>query len=293
MQRRATAAFCIVAPIMSGSLFSLNDAAITAGAILAIILIWWVRLSARDMGEWEVEYARVPRVVRDGNLMRITDIRNFRYGSVEHPIPDYYDASYDVDTLTSVDLICSYWAGRTIAHVFLSFGFADGRYLAVSVETRRRRGQVYSAIAGFFRHYQLIFIVADERDLIGVRTDTRREQVYLYRLQTSAEERKQLFGGYMDRAEALAERPEFYNTIFNNCTTNIVRIIDGGLPRGQRLGHNWRLLLSGYADEFAHSVGRLTTHLPFAELKARSLIIRQPGSKIGADFSTVIRETLP
>ncbi|MDB5396581.1 MAG: hypothetical protein JWM91_4087 [Rhodospirillales bacterium] len=291
--RRIAAALCIVAPVAAGALLSLNGALITAGAVLSFTVAWWMRLSARDIGGWEIEYARVPKAVRDGNLIRVTDIRNFRYGSVEDPILAYYDADYELDSLTSVDLICSYWSGRTIAHVFLSFGFADGRYLAVSVETRRRRGQVYSAIAGFFRHYQLIYVVADERDLIGVRTDTRREQVYLYRLRTSAEERKQLFAGYMERAEALAKRPEFYNTALNNCTSNIVRIIDGGLPRGQRLGRDWRLLLSGYADEFAYSVGRLETGLPFAELKARSLIVRPAGSRISDDFSTAIRETLP
>ncbi len=245
------------------------------------------------MGDWEIEYARVPRARLDGDIAHVTNIRNFRYRAVDDPEPAYYDGIYDVDTLTGVDLICSYWAGRTIAHVFLSFGFADGRHLAVSVETRRRRGQAYSAIAGFFRHYQLIFVIADERDLIGVRTDTRREQVYLYRLRTEGDERKRLFRGYMERAEALAERPEFYDTVFNNCTSNIAKIIDGGLPRGQRLGRNWRLLLSGYADAFAYDIGRLNNRMPFAELKARSLIERPPGATIDDDFSASIRAALP
>jgi len=162
----------------------------------------------------------------------------------------------------------------------------------VSVETRRRRDQTYSAIAGFFRHYQLIFVVADERDLIGVRTDIRRERVYLYTLRTTAEERRRLFGGYMDRATALAERPEFYNTITNNCTSNIVRIIDRGLPRSRRLGLSWRLLFSGYADAFAYDIGRLRGRLPFAELKRGSLIVRREGAVIGEDFSAEIRRTL-
>jgi hypothetical protein len=174
--------------------------------------------------------------------------------------------------------------------MFLSFGFADGRHLAVSVETRRRRGQTYSAVAGFCRHYQLIFVIADERDLIGVRTDIRRERVYLYKLRTTPEERKRLFGGYMDRATALAEHPEFYNTITNNCTSNIVRIIDRGLPRGKRLGLSWRLLFSGYADAFAYDAGRLKGRLPFAELKRRSLIARPEGAMIGEGYSGAIRE---
>jgi hypothetical protein len=257
--------------------------------LLALVLVWYSRLKPSNDHEWEIEYTRAPVATRDGGLVAITDIRDFRYRSTDDPVPAWYDATYDIDTLTGVDLICSYWSGPSIAHVFLSFGFADGRHLAVSVETRRRKGQTYSAIAGFFRHYQLIFVIADERDLIGVRTDIRRERVYLYSLRITPEERKRLFGGYMDRATALAERPEFYNTITNNCTSNIVRIINRGLPRGKRLGLSWRLLFSGYADAFAYDVGRLMGKLPFAELKRRSRVARPEGATIGEDFSAAIR----
>jgi hypothetical protein len=261
-----------------------------AATMLVVVLAWYLHLTPSNDHEWEVEYARAPVAKRDGSLVHVTNIRDFRYRDRADPIPAWYDATYDVDTLTGVDLICSYWAGPSIAHVFLSFGFADGRHLAVSVETRRRRGQTYSAVAGFFRHYQLIFVIADERDLIGVRTDIRRERVYLYKLRITPEETRRLFGGYMDRATALAERPEFYNTVTNNCTSNIVRIIDRGLPRGKRLGLSWRLLFSGYADAFAYDVGRLKGRLPFAELKKRSLILRPGDAEIGEDYSAEVRE---
>jgi hypothetical protein len=257
--------------------------------VLALVLVWYLRLKPSNDREWEIEYARTPVATRDGSLVHVRDVRDFRYRNRADPIPAWYDATYDIDTLTGVDLVCSYWTGPSIAHVFLSFGFADGRHLAVSVETRRRKGQRYSAVAGFFRRYQLIFVIADERDLIGVRTDIRREQVYLYRLRTTTEEVRRLFAGYMDRATALAERPEFYNTVTNNCTSNIVRIIDRGLPRGKRLGLSWRLLFSGYADEFAYDVGRLRGKLPFAELKKRSRIVRPEGAVIGEGFSAEIR----
>jgi Domain of unknown function (DUF4105) len=263
----------------------------TVFVVLALVLVWYLRLKPTNEHAWEIEYARAPVATHDGSLVHVRNVRNFRYRSVTDPIPAWYDATYDIDTLTGVDLICSYWAGPSIAHVFLSFGFADGRHLAVSVETRRRKGQTYSAIAGFFRHYQLIFVIADERDLIGVRTDIRREGVYLYRLRITPEETRRLFGGYMDRATALAERPEFYNTITNNCTSNIVRIINRGLPRGKRLGLSWRLLFSGYADAFAYDVGRLKGRLPFAELKQRSRIARPEGAVIGETFSAEIRGT--
>jgi hypothetical protein len=290
--RRAVAGLCLAVPFAIGALSSIPLAALSAGAILAATLAWYLRLQPSNDHEWEIEYARAPVATRDGKLFHVRNIRDFRYRDRTDPIPAWYDATYDIDTLTGVDLICSYWAGPSIAHVFLSFGFADGRYLAVSVETRRRRGQTYSAIAGFFRHYQLIFVAADERDLIGVRTDIRHERVYLYPLRITPEETSRLFGGYMDRATALAERPEFYNTVTNNCTSNIVRIIDRGLPRGKRLGASWRLLFSGYADAFAYDIGRLKTRLPFAELKRRSLIARPTDATIGKDYSAAIRDAL-
>lgn len=291
MARRIAAGLSVVVPAVT-LMASVQIAALSEAAILATTVVWYLRLRPSNDHKWEIEYARAPVATRDGSLVHVANIRDFRYRSVSESVPAYYDAIYDIDTITGVDLICSYWTGSSIAHVFLSFSFADGRYLAVSVETRRRRGQHYSAIAGFFRHYQLIFIVADERDLIGVRTDVRHERVYLYQLRIDAEERKRLFGGYMGRATALAERPEFYNTVTNNCTSNIVRIIDRGLPHGKRLGLSWRLLFSGYADAFAYDVGRLKTSLSFAALKNRSLIVRPPDSTIGKDFSAAIRETL-
>lgn len=285
-RRRIAASLAIVIPL-AGLLLSTG---IAAAVVLAVTLAWYLRLTPRNDHAWETEYMRAPGIGWDGNQALVRNVRDFRYRSKSDPIPAWYDDRFDIETLTGVDLVCSYWTGPAIAHVFLSFGFADGRHLSVSVETRRRKGQTYSAIAGFFRHYQLIFVVADERDLIGVRTDIRRERVYLYPLRITREETRRLFAGYMNRAAKLGEWPEFYNTLTNNCTSNIVRIIDRGLPRGQRLGASWRLLFSGYADAFAYDAGRLAGDGPFAELKRRSLIGRWPESKISEDFSAAIRK---
>ena len=293
LPRRLTSLIFVAAALVALALLPLPIAVAFAVLMFAAVLVWFVRLKAKDLGGWETEYARMPRVEIDGSQVRVGDVRNFRYRTVEDVIPAYYDAVYDLETLTAVDLICSYWSGPHIAHVFLSFGFADGRHLAVSVETRRRQDQPYSVVAGFFRHYQVIFVVADERDLIGVRTDVRREDVYLYRLRTTPEERRRLFLGYMDRVAALSRRPEFYNTALNNCTTNIIALINGGLPKDQRLRMDWRVVFSGHVDEFGYGIERFRTRLPFAELKERSRIVRTDDSVIGDDYSSAIRRGLP
>ena len=187
---------------------------------------------------------------------------------------------------TSADLVTSYWAGDAIAHVFVSFGFRDGRHLAISVETRRERGETYSSLAGFFRHYELIYVVADERDLIGVRTDIRRERVYLYRLQISPDTVRRLFLSYIERTADLAARPEFYNTLTNNCTTSILGRANAVSPA---IAYSWKILASGHAAEYAYELGLLGSQLSFDDLRRRSRVHRPADAAIGPGFSTEVR----
>jgi Domain of unknown function (DUF4105) len=182
--------------------------------------------------------------------------------------------------------VSPYWAGDAIAHVFVSFGFRDGRHLAISVETRRERGETYSSLAGFFRHFELIYVVADERDLIGVRTDIRGERVYLYRLQISPDTARRVFLSYIERITALAARPEFYNTLTNNCTTSILGRANAVSPA---IAYSWRVLASGHAAEYAYELGLLDSSLSFAELRQRSRVQRPAHAEIGPDFSAELR----
>ena len=48
----------------------------------------------------------------------------------------------------------------------MSFGFAGGDHIAVSVETRPEKGEAYSAIGGFFKQFEVIYILAEERDVL-------------------------------------------------------------------------------------------------------------------------------
>ncbi|GGP27182.1 Lnb N-terminal periplasmic domain-containing protein [Silvimonas amylolytica] len=244
-----------------------------------------VRTAPRD-APWLMEYTRAASIEWQGEQVTVRNVRNFRYRTPSDPVPAWYDASYDLASVQSVDLVVSHWAGEAIAHVFISFGFSDGRHLAISIETRRQQGQRYSTWLGFLRTYALIYVVADERDLIGVRTDIRRERVYLYPLAVSPALARQVFVQYLKRVDELNRTPEFYNTLFNNCTTNILRHAREQAPHFK---YSWKILCSGYADAYTWELGLMDQQLPFAAIKQRARIVRQEGAEIDEAFSGEIR----
>ncbi|KFL54086.1 hypothetical protein JM78_11290 [Burkholderia pyrrocinia] len=239
---------------------------------------------------WVPEYERAARVEWRGTRVTVRDVRDFAYRTRDDCAPAYYDATYTLAAVQTVDLVVSRWTAEAIAHAFVSFGFDDGRHLAISIETRRRRGQRYSPYRGFLPLYDLAYVVADERDLIGVRTDVRKERVYLFRAAVERATARALFVDYLHRVHALERDPEFYNTLFNNCTTNILRHIRAIAPD---VRYSWKVLLSGYADRYGHDLGLLDGSMPFDALKARSLILRPSDAMIGRDYSAAIRASLP
>jgi len=259
----------------------------------ALVVVWWRHIPASNDRDWQPEVSRLAYADIDGDHVTIHNIRNFDYRSETDFTPRWYDATFDVSQLQSVDLIASYWMGDAIAHIFVSFGFADGRHVAFSVETRKERGESYSTIAGFFKQYELYYVVADERDVIRVRTNYRqpREDVYLYRAQGPPENGRRLFLDYIRALNDLKNHPAFYNTLTTNCTTTILvhtRVNPGAHP------FNWKILLSGYAPQYAYELGRLDTSLPFDELRRRSRIDdRAEAADEDPDFSQRIREGLP
>ncbi len=262
------------------------------GAAFAVVLLWWLSIEPSNERDWQTEVAVLPYATQDGDLVTLHNVRNFDYRTEQDFVPRYDERTFDLRKLDAVDLIAVYWAGDAIAHIMVSFGFA-GDHVAFSIETRKEKGEAYSSIAGFFKRYELIYVVGDERDLIRVRTDYRRpeELVYLYRTRARPENARRLFLEYVDKINQLKERPEFYNTLTTNCTTDVwslVRALTGQLPL------DWRVLLSGYFPEYAYELGSLDTSMPFAQLKAQSLINDKAHAADGApDFSTQIRAGLP
>ncbi len=228
-------------------------------AAFLLLVGWWSTIPAMQDRDWAPEYAKLTHATINGDLVTIHNIRNFDYRTETDFTPRYYDKTFDLRQLDSVDVIASYWMGDAIAHVFLSFGFAGKDFLSISIETRRQRHQSYSTIAGFFKQYELFYVVADERDLIRLRT--------------------------------MAEKPEFYNALTTNCTTSILthtRVNQGGQPL------SWKVLLSGYVPQYLYERAAIDTSLPFDELKQRSHInAAAQAANQTPDFSQRIKAGLP
>ena len=220
--------------------------AIAAGAVIAA----WLAIPASNDRDWQPEVAVAPHATLDGDRVTIHGVRNFRYRSETDFDPHWEDRSYDLRELDSLDVVASYWSGPHIAHILLSFGFGGKDYVAISIETRKERGEVYSTLGGFFKLYELVYVVADERDLIGVRTTYRQppEDVYVYRVGVPRERIRRLFLDYLRGMNDLADHPRFYNTLTANCTNVLAYIVNRRAPRTLPRDLSW--YLPGYSDEY-------------------------------------------
>jgi hypothetical protein len=258
-------------------------------ALATVVIVWWVFIPATNEREWQTDVSVAPWVTQDGDLVTVHGVRNFEYRTETDFTTRWEDRTYDLRQLDSGDLIAVYWAGKAIAHIMVSFGFAGRDYLAVSIETRKARGQSYSTLAGIYKQYELVYIAGDERDLIGLRTSYRKpqEDVYVYRVQTPRENLRRLFLDYMKGMNDIREHPQFYNTLTTNCTTSVLlhtRVNQTSPP------WSWKILLSGYVPDYAYELGRLDQRVPFAELERQARVNdRAHGHERSPDFSQRIR----
>jgi hypothetical protein len=262
-------------------------------AILPVVLVglWWASIAPSNSRDWAADVARTARAVFSGSSVTIQNVRNFKYRSESDYDPHWETRTYNLDRIRGVDLFVSFWGPTLIAHTIASWDFDDGQHLAISIETRKEKGESYSALRGFFRQYELYYVVADERDLIALRTNYRGEQVYLYRIRASASQARALFVDYLRAVNHLAEHAAWYNALTQNCTTTIRGHAQNAGAAGQ---FDWRLLANGHLDQLLYERGEIDTSLPFDELRARSNITeRAKLADDSPDFSIRIRQGLP
>jgi hypothetical protein len=259
--------------------------------LIASVAFWWLRIPPSNDRDWLPDVAYPADVHFDGSRVTIENVRNFHYRSETDYDEVWETRSYDLDRLTGVDMFFSFWGPTLIAHTIVSWEFEDALPLAISIETRKEKGEEYSAVRGFFRQFELYYVVADERDLVGLRTNHRGEHTFLYRVRMPAEVARELLVDYLEVIERLAHHPRWYNAFTQNCTTTIrVHLKNVGVARAL----NWRMFANGRLDELMYERGTIDTSLPLPELRRRSEITEKAkAAGSAADFSRRIREGLP
>jgi Domain of unknown function (DUF4105) len=255
------------------------------------VIAWWLSISPSNDRRWRPEVAVMPRALIDGDRVHLTGVRDFKYRSRDDFTVRYEERELSLSHLIGVDFYVSYWSEGPVAHTFLSFIFDNVPPLSISIETRPEVGEGFAPIASLFKQFELIYVVGDEQDIVGVRTNYRRETVYLYHMNTSPEMARRLLLIYLTRINELADRPEFYHLLSNSCTINIIRYANAA---GRVGGYDIRHLLNGLIDGYLYDSGRINTSLPYEELRRRSLINEAAQAADGApDFPERIRVSLP
>lgn len=262
-----------------------------AGGGFLLVLGWWLTLKPANDRDWQPDVAVLAHATINTNQVTLHNIRNNDYRTETDFDVRHYDQTFDLDQLRTADLFMVYWGSPNMAHTMISFGFADGGQVCFSIETRKEKGEGYSAVKGLFRQFELVYVVADERDVVKLRTNYRPgEGAYLYRLNGSPEQVRTFFLDYLRRLNSLHQQPEWYNALKHNCTTSI-RMQRAAADRAP---WDWRMIVNGHGDEMLYERGLIATNLPFAELK-RSSHINERARAAGArdDFSALIRNATP
>jgi Domain of unknown function (DUF4105) len=257
----------------------------------ALVLGWWLNLRPWNDRNWRPDVAVLPYADIEGNRVTIHNIRNCDYRTETDYDVRHYRRTFELDQLRTVDLYMVYWGSPLIAHTMMSFGFEDGEHVCFSIETRNEQGEGYSALKGMFRQFEITLVVADERDVVRLRTNYRKdEEVYLYRLRASPERIRRLFLDYLNRANHLRQGPQWYNAVTDNCTTGI----RAQRAAADRAPWDWRMLVNGYGNELLYERGVIATNLPLAELKeAGHINARARAADKDNDFSRRIRQGVP
>ncbi len=242
---------------------------IALGVVAYVALIIVVRPSnGRD---WALDQAVLPYAEINGNKVAVHNIRNFSYTSTHDYTPNYYDKTFDLDKIKNVYFVVEPFSGYVgAAHTFLSFEFEGDQFVSISVEIRKEKGESFSAVKGVLRQYELTYVIADERDVVKLRSNYRHDKVFVYPIKTTPEKMRAVFLSMIERANKLKAEPEFYNTLFSNCTTNIAKHVNQISPK--RVPWNITFLLPADADKYVYDLGLIDNTLPFEETRTAHFI---------------------
>jgi len=268
-----------------------------AGVFLAALVplvglaLMWAFLAPSHARRWAEEQSVLPEAAFQGHLVRVRGVRNFHWTSATDFLPAWEDRTYDLDRIATAWYVLvpfsRKWRGP--AHAFVSFGFDDGQYVAISIEARREVGESYGVVKGLLRRFELLYVIGDERDLIGRRAVYDGADVFLYPIRADRQDIRTVFVAMLERANAIRARPEFYNSLTNNCTLNLVRHVNQLAPG--RIPSSWRIMFPGYSDEVIHRLGLIDSTGSITEVRQRFRINQRARAGLDAsDFSRRIRE---
>src|SRR3989344_8388295 len=242
--------------------------------------------------DWNEDQQILPYSEIKDNKVAIHNIRNFTYASTTSFVKNYYDKTFDLDKIKNVWYVVEPFSGIPgSAHAFLSFEFEGDEFLSISIEIRKQKGQAYHPIKGLFNQYELMYVIADEKDVIKLRSNYRKDLVYVYPAKTTKEKVQKLFLSMIERANRLKENPEFYNTVLNTCTTNIAKHVNSISPKRIPV-FSLEILFPENSDKLAYDLGLIDTNLPFEKARERYFINdRALKYADSPDFSVKIRES--
>jgi len=261
-----------------------------AGLFCTAVAGWWFRIEPSHDRTWQPDQVRLPRAEVDGTRVTIRDVRDFRWTSATEARERWYDATYDLDELEGVDFFQTHFSGlKAVGHTMIGFRFAGDRFVTFSVEARKELGEAYGMMTGLYRGLELMYVVADERDIVQVRTNQRGEEVYLHPIRRQPEKERALFLDLCRRLNEIRIEPAFYNTLASNCTTNLIRHFE--IVTGTKFPLDRRWVLAGRADDFAFERGAIDTDVDFDETRRRNYINDRAVACGGReDFSLCIRQ---
>jgi hypothetical protein len=252
-------------------------------------MFFWLKKPSNDR-VWSQDQAILAYAEIKKPLVKIYNIRNFSYKSEMDYTPDYYDKTFNIDEIESLDYILTHFTGyKLAAHAMLSFGFKNNQHVIISIEIRKKKGDKFSAVKGLFNEFELMYVVGDEKDLVQLRSNHRKDNVYLYPIKISKNGIKNIFLDMLKKANELKDTPEFYNTIFNSCVVNLVKHANKGTAK--KIPMNIEVFLPENSDRFIYNLGLIDTTLSFEETR-KKFRINQKAEKYAnsPDFSVKIRK---
>jgi hypothetical protein len=257
-------------------------------AILSATIILVVRTPSHDR-EWETGQEKLPHIIFDGNAFTIENLRDFTWIGPFEAKENYTKDSFEISNIQSVDVIISHFSDlEGLAHIFLSFGFTDGRHVSISLESRREKGEKFSPFWGLLDQFEMMYVVATDRDLIGLRTGYRNERVYIYKTKATQEEAQQLFLRLAQNINDIYDKPVMYNTLFHNCTNEITREVEAMTTLDFPI--TYKSILPGYFDEVLYGVGIIDNTKSFEEVRRASLVNNTLVDENSDNFAIHVRE---